>query len=94
MLQKISTTSNRSSHTILDGKFGAHASEILGTIQHVLAFMNYFLLENHTVMCPSWGFVRAQDTSLGLLPYRNPYGLVTVGLRGFPIIGNILDMHC
>ena len=46
------------------------------------------------VVQPFWGFVRAKDISLGLLPPRNHHGFVTVRKRVCSSRGKIIDMHC
>ena len=65
MLHSISPTYNGSSHSIIDGTFGAHASAILGNILGILALSNSYLLAKYSVMlcamvpvmCPPWGLM-------------------------------------
>ena len=65
---------NGYTHSTLHGTLGAHASTILGTMQHVLALRHSWLLAKHKVtlcamvpvVCPPWGVMVILDTSIGL----------------------------
>ena len=102
MFHSISPTYHRSSHSILDGMFGAKTSSILGNMWGVVLFSNSCLLANNTIiiytMVPVllhfWGFVRAQDIIIGLHLPHNFHWFVTVRERSCPSRMNLLDMHC
>ena len=87
LLHIIIPTSNGSAHYIIYVTLGAHASAILGIMRNLLALKNSCLLAKYTVrMCamvpvmgPPWGLMGIRDTSLGLIPPRNPHGFVAVG---------------
>ena len=101
LFHSISPTSHRSSQYILNVTVGAHTGAILGTMRGVIALRHSYLLENHTIILytmvpnvrPFWGFVRAQDTRLGILLHRNPHGFISIIERGWHSRGDIIYLH-
>ena len=58
LLHSMVPTPRGSAHSILDRTLGAHVSEILGTMRHVLALSHSFLLSKSTVkLCAMVTFV-------------------------------------
>ena len=86
LLHTMVPTPIESAHSVLNRTLGVHASEIINTMQHVLALRHSCHLEKYTVtlcamapvVCPPWGLMVIRDNSLGLLPTRNPHGFVAV----------------
>ena len=88
MLQKSSTTSNRYQYN--PRHYAMHTC--------VEAFLISWKANSNNVhhgVCdmPFLGKYYSSTASIGLHPPRNPHGIATVGLRGYPGRGNLLDIN-